>query len=355
MARLIVFVGIIGGLAIAAAILGLAPNADELRDFGASLHWAGYVLWVPLTTLLASVFVPGPVLAAAAGLLFGTAVGTPLAIAATVTTAVFEMAIGRFFAGDKVGQVLPERVRRIDGFLERRGFWAVLYVRIVPGVPFNLVNYGAGLTKLRFRDMAGGTLLGASPRTFAYVALGGHLSDLTSPPAIAAVALLVVIGIAGFFLARRQIKAERRRRRSIVEMTRVIPARPATVFGAFTRSDELAQWWGPQGFTVPSLQFDPRPGADYRIEMQPPDGDSFYLSGEFREVDAPERLAFTFAWEDPDPDDVETVAELSFRDLGEATEVKLTQGPFKTEARRELHRDGWSDTLDKLERFLARD
>src|SRR4051794_26073807 len=217
MARLIVFVGTIGTLAIAATILGLAPNADELRDFGASLHWAGYVLWIPLTTLLASVFVPGPVLAGAAGLLFGTAVGTPLAITATVTTAVFEMAIGRFFAGDKVVELLPDRVRRIDGFLERRGFWAVLYVRMVPGVPFNLVNYGAGLTRLRFRDMAGGTLLGASPRTFAYVALGGHLDDLTSPPAIAALALLVAIAVAGLFLARRQIAFERRRGRSTLE------------------------------------------------------------------------------------------------------------------------------------------
>ena len=74
--------------------------------------------------------------------------------------------------------------------------------------------------------------------------------------------------------------------------------------------------------------------SSYRIEMQPPEGDAFYLTGEFREVDPPARLAYTFVWEDPDPDDVETVVELSFRDLGESTEVAFTQGPFKTEARR---------------------
>jgi uncharacterized membrane protein YdjX (TVP38/TMEM64 family) len=211
MARLIVFVGIVGGLAIAAAVLGLAPSAHELRDFGESLGWAGYLLWVPLTTLLAAAFVPGPVLAGAAGLLFGTAVGTPLAIIAATTTAVFEMAIGRFFAGDKVGEILPQRVRKLDGFLERRGFWAVLYVRMVPGIPYNLTNYGAGLTKLRFRDMAGGTVLGTAPRTFAYVALGGNLSDLGSPQAIAALVLLVVIAVVGLLVARRQIVTERRR------------------------------------------------------------------------------------------------------------------------------------------------
>ena len=45
----------------------------------------------------------------------------------------------------------------------------------------------------------------------------------------------------------------------------------------------------------------------YRIEMQPPEGDAFYLIGEVREVDPPARLAYTFIWEDPDPDDVETL------------------------------------------------
>jgi len=107
----------------------------------------------------------------------------------------------------------------------------------------------------------------------------------------------------------------------------------------------LAKWWGPEGFTTPSLEFDPRVGETYRIEMRPPGGDPFYLTGEFREVDPPARLAYTFVWEDPDPDDVETLVGLSFRDLGESTEVALTQGPFKTEARRALHRDGWTELL----------
>jgi uncharacterized protein YndB with AHSA1/START domain len=139
-----------------------------------------------------------------------------------------------------------------------------------------------------------------------------------------------------------------------LEIERVLPAARPVVFGAFSGPDELAKWWGPEGFTVPGLEFNPRVGERYRIEMEPPEGDPFHLTGEFREVDPPARLAFTFAWEDPDPDDVETLVELSFRDLGESTEVALTQGPFKTEPRRELHRNGWTDSLDKLEQFISR-
>ena len=137
----------------------------------------------------------------------------------------------------------------------------------------------------------------------------------------------------------------------MLQMTRVLAAPPSVAFGAFSDSSELVRWWGPEGFTVPSIDFQPRVGARYRIEMQPPQGDPFFLIGEFREVDPPARLAFTFAWEDPDPDDVDTLVTLVFQDLGEATEVVLAQGPFKTEARRALHRDGWTDSFDKLERL----
>ena len=58
--------------------------------------------------------------------------------------------------------------------------------------------------------------------------------------------------------------------------------------------------------------------------MQPPDGAAFFLTGKFCEVDAPARIAFTFVWEEPDRDDVETLARVTFRDLGGSTAVTLT-------------------------------
>jgi uncharacterized protein YndB with AHSA1/START domain len=139
----------------------------------------------------------------------------------------------------------------------------------------------------------------------------------------------------------------------VLALERVLPAPPAAVFAAFTDPDRLARWWGPEGFAVPGLDFPARAGEPYRIEMQPPEGDPFRLTGEVREVDPPERLAFTFNWEPPDPDDVETLVTLSFRDRDGSTAVALEQAAFKTEARRELHRDGWGESFDRLERLLA--
>jgi uncharacterized protein YndB with AHSA1/START domain len=87
--------------------------------------------------------------------------------------------------------------------------------------------------------------------------------------------------------------------------------------------------------------------------MQPPDGQAFHLAGKFCEVEPPRRLVYTFEWEEPDPDDQETVVTLSFLDNDEGTRLVLDQGPFATEARHALHETGWTETLERLERFLG--
>jgi uncharacterized membrane protein YdjX (TVP38/TMEM64 family) len=207
--RLAVFGTTVLGLCIAATVSGTLPSAEEVRDWGDGLGWAGPLVFVPAAACGLCLFIPGPVLAGAAGLLFGTAGGTPVALASIVLGAVMQMSISRYLAGDAAAQLLPQRIKRFDRFIAERGFWAVFYMRLAPAIPYNLVNYGAGLTSLRVSAMAGGTALGAAPRSFAWVALGGNLDDLGSTEAKVAIALLVVMAVGGALLARRQLAAER--------------------------------------------------------------------------------------------------------------------------------------------------
>ena len=137
-----------------------------------------------------------------------------------------------------------------------------------------------------------------------------------------------------------------------IHLEKVLQAPVERVFAACVEPVRLAQWWGPAHFTTPGLELDVRNGGRYRITMQPPAGDAFHLRGEFREVDPPRRLVYTFVWEEPVPDDQETVVTLSF--LGrEATKLVVDQGPFATEARRALHEAGWTESLERLEESLA--
>jgi uncharacterized protein YndB with AHSA1/START domain len=132
-----------------------------------------------------------------------------------------------------------------------------------------------------------------------------------------------------------------------------LPAPRPLVFRMHAEPELLAQWWGPKGFSAPSIELDVRVGGRYRIEMQPPEGDRFFLTGTFREVDPGRRLLYTFRWEDPHPDDRETVVQFALRDLDSATAVTVDQGAFATEARRALHDQGWNDTLDRLQELIA--
>src|SRR6476660_2136273 len=102
-------------------------------------------------------------------------------------------------------------------------------------------------------------------------------------------------------------------------LERVLPASRSLVFRMHAEPDLLAQWWGPKGFTAPSVELDVRVGGRYRIAMQPPEGDRFFLAGEFREVDPGTRLVYTFRWEPPDADDRETVVVVSLRNRGGST------------------------------------
>jgi uncharacterized protein YndB with AHSA1/START domain len=132
-----------------------------------------------------------------------------------------------------------------------------------------------------------------------------------------------------------------------------VPAPRERVFNALVTPDELARWWGPKGFTSPSIELDPRAGGTYRIAMQPPEGDVFHLSGEFVAVDPPRLLSYTFRWEEPTPDDRETVVTLRLEEAGGSTNVILDQGVFASEERLALHTQGWTDSLERLYERVA--
>ena len=138
----------------------------------------------------------------------------------------------------------------------------------------------------------------------------------------------------------------------VLELRFAVDAPRERIFRMLTEPAELARWWGPHGYTTPEIDLGLRVGGSYRFTMQPPDGDRFHLAGEFLEIEPPSRLVYTFRWEEPDPDDRETVVTLSLHDLGDATEVSLSQGEFATEARLELHRSGWTDSSEKLRELV---
>jgi uncharacterized membrane protein YdjX (TVP38/TMEM64 family) len=202
--RIALYAALVGTVFAVAFFTGSLPSPDEARDWGEGLGDYAYVAFVPLFVAV-NFLVAWPILAGAAGLLFGTAAGTPLALAGVTCASLTQMFVTRRLAAGQHGNLLPQRTKSIEDFLTRHGAVAVMESRIVPLLPWGMVNYSAGLTRLQFRDMAVGTVIGGAPKVFAYTALGGSLDNLDSPEALIAVALLGILALTGALFVRRQI------------------------------------------------------------------------------------------------------------------------------------------------------
>lgn len=141
-------------------------------------------------------------------------------------------------------------------------------------------------------------------------------------------------------------------------LTRVLNAPREVVFKAWTEVHQLAEWWGPRGFTNPVCQVDVREGGDIYIVMKGPDGGEYPMNGTFKEVVAPERLVFSSGALDKNNKPLfEVLTTVTFEPVGDKTKMTLhaSVSNLRPEGRQHIEgmNEGWSQSLDRLERFTA--
>lgn len=137
-------------------------------------------------------------------------------------------------------------------------------------------------------------------------------------------------------------------------ITRVFDAPRPLVFKAWTDPGHAIKWWGPRGYPATHLTMDVRPGGAWRACLRSREtGKELWHRGVFREVVAPERLVFTFAWEEAGERGLETLVTIAFADEGGKTRMTFRHGPFQSVAERDGHRGGWTSAFDRLDERLA--
>ena len=134
-------------------------------------------------------------------------------------------------------------------------------------------------------------------------------------------------------------------------LKRRIKASPTKVYQAWTEPEKIVQWFGPDSGKVVSAETDLRVGGRYRIVFHTEDGEQHDVSGEYSEVVANERLAFTWRWRTMP--ERESRVTLTFKGDGATTMLTLLHEQFFDEAARDGHQQGWTGALDKLERMFA--
>jgi len=137
-------------------------------------------------------------------------------------------------------------------------------------------------------------------------------------------------------------------------ISRVIDAPRPLVFKAWTDPVQIARWWGPKDFVTIDYEMDIRPGGAYWFRMRSPEGTDHRKRGVYREIIDPERIVFTFAWEDADGRlGRETLITVTFEDVGAKTRLTLRQGGFDSVAWRDDHVGGWTSCLERFGEYMT--
>jgi len=208
-ARLALLVATLAALWALFTFTGLVDQ-DALRAridaFGALAPLA----YVPVSVVLGLLLVPGAVLAAVAGLLFGPVLGGVVSLTAATINAVLALLIARRGGQAGVEELSGPRASAATAAVRRHGMGAVIAQRLAPGVPDGPLSYAFGALGLTAAQIALGTLIGAAPRAFAYASLGSALDDPTSTEGLVGLALLTITAIVGLLVARRVLTGARR-------------------------------------------------------------------------------------------------------------------------------------------------
>jgi uncharacterized membrane protein YdjX (TVP38/TMEM64 family) len=189
-------------VAVVLAIVAASFHGDvteAVRDVGPAAPLAFVVLYVVFTLALA----PGSALTIAGGVLFGPLMGGALSVVGGAIGATLSFLAGRRLGRSDVEELAGDRAQTLDRWLHHNAIIAIAVVRIIPGVPYSLLNYAAGVTGMHTRDYVIGSAVGLVPGAFVYATVGGTIADPLSLEFAGALALVAVFLAAGALLNKR--------------------------------------------------------------------------------------------------------------------------------------------------------
>jgi uncharacterized protein YndB with AHSA1/START domain len=135
----------------------------------------------------------------------------------------------------------------------------------------------------------------------------------------------------------------------VLQVRRVFEATPEKLFDAWFSREQWQAWIGPEGCQCEVPVLEPKVGGRYRIQMHLNDGREIPVEGEFKTVDRPRSLVFTWGWA---LSDGSTLVRLAFKAVEGGTELTLIHEGLPTAEDREGHGKGWNSALNKLARYV---
>ncbi|MFC3746942.1 SRPBCC domain-containing protein [Paenibacillus sp. GCM10012306] len=126
----------------------------------------------------------------------------------------------------------------------------------------------------------------------------------------------------------------------------VYKASKERVFLAWTKKEQLEQWWGLVGFTTTVEQMEVTVGGKYRFHMQAPSGKVYTLEGRYADIVQNEKLSFTWKWLNEGDDAEETLVTIDFVEKEDTTELVIKHSAFSAEKVAKRHNNNWNNALE---------
>ena len=199
--RLVVLVVALVGVGVGLAIGGTDDARDLLTEVGES-NW-GFVAFVAAYALTVVLLLPGTLGTVTAGAVFGFPVGAAAALAGATIGSTCAFIISRAMGRDGAQSLFGSRLSNIDDFIGRNDFTSILVLRLMPIVPFNLLNYGSGLTSVRLSRYVLASVIGMAPATLLATGLGAQADNPTGITFLVLLGTLLVVLVGSSLWARR--------------------------------------------------------------------------------------------------------------------------------------------------------
>ena len=200
-ARLVVLVSVLVGVGITLLVVGTGGARDLLTDVGES-NW-GFVAFVLVYALAVVLLFPGTLGTLTAGAVFGFPLGAAAALSGATIGATMAFSVSRYLGREGAQSLFGSRLSSIDEFIGRNDFTSILILRLMPVVPFNLLNYGSGLTAVRLSRYVLASALGMAPATMLATGLGDQADDPTGTVFILLLGAFIAILVGSGWYAKR--------------------------------------------------------------------------------------------------------------------------------------------------------
>ncbi len=178
-------------------------DLESIKTFLLSFGPLAPIIYIILFTLVPLTLFPDALLAISSGAVFGIFWGTVYTMIGASCGATLSFFIARFLGRDFVTKLIKHKAEQFEDGIERQGFFVILIMRLIPLIPFDIISYGAGLSKIKFLDFLLGTLVGIIPGVIIYVNLGDQALNVHSPAFYLSIALLIGLFALSYYLKKK--------------------------------------------------------------------------------------------------------------------------------------------------------